>query len=806
MGNGEWGKESEVCKLKVKKIYGLVLLGLTIAVLAACSNIFGNVDKLRPNKAYTVKFNANGATNGTAPNDETASFDAPILLPGQGNLSKNNYLFGGWNTKTDGTATNYTPGISYIFNTNTTLYANWVDPATVTFTVAFISNGGSNVVSQMVNYNKNAERPTDPVKAGYTFNNWYIDEFLNVLYEFNNPVTANITLYARWNSIGDSPVTVVFFTDGGSGIPPRTVNRGNRVLQPSDPTKVGYNTFDGWYDAPDFIFPFVFGINNPISEDTTVYAKWGNPISYTIAYDKNADEAIGTTTSSMHTYDVEKPLTLNGYSLSGFNFAGWATKPDGIVDFTDGQNVKNLSTVAESTITLYAKWFSTITFNPNGGNWSGSTTNQSNEAYYNTIATLPVDPVKTGSVFTGWNTEPDGTGETFTAASPVPGNITVYAQWNSFTVYNETEWNIMVSTINAGGNGKEYTVTIGDDFSLAGSTSNTFNPLDITVTIQGDKTISLSSSGSLLRVGDRQNIKMQNINLKGIDGNTASLVYIGIGSGTLTMQGSTSVHDNTNTNTNGNDVVSGFGGGVFVYGGTFIMQDDAAVYGNNRRGSGGGVYVYTNNTTFIMQGKASVHDNIAAGSAGGVMMYGYRGGICIFTMRDNSSVYSNSGGNSSFAGGVCVTEGTFNMNDNSSVYGNIIYNGMGGGVCVTGGTFNMNNNSSVYGNIINHGVNNGYGGGVYIQGDLQGTFTKTGGTITGYGSYTGGDDSSLNVVKDSSDVASNNRGNAVYVSGFIDDGSSMIMVPLKRKETTAGPEDDLIYDGNTGTSSGAWDY
>ena len=49
------------------------------------------------------------------------------------------------------------------------------------------------------------------------------------------------------------------------------------------------------------------------------------PITYTIKYNGNGATS-GSTANSSHTYDEEKELTPNGFSRTGYNFAGWATK------------------------------------------------------------------------------------------------------------------------------------------------------------------------------------------------------------------------------------------------------------------------------------------------------------------------------------------------------------------------------------------------------------------------------------------------------------------------------------------------
>ena len=80
------------------------------------------------------------------------------------------------------------------------------------------------------------------------------------------------------------------------------------------------------------------------------------PITYTIAYDKNAVDANGTMADSSHTYDIEKALNINAFTRTGYTFAGWAWTPTGAVEFDDGQSVINLSDIAGATVTLYAVW------------------------------------------------------------------------------------------------------------------------------------------------------------------------------------------------------------------------------------------------------------------------------------------------------------------------------------------------------------------------------------------------------------------------------------------------------------------
>lgn len=66
------------------------------------------------------------------------------------------------------------------------------------YTVAFVSNGGTAVPNQ-----KYANTPvTAPTvsRAGYTLVGWYTDEACTAAYDFTQPVTDSVTLYAKWEA------------------------------------------------------------------------------------------------------------------------------------------------------------------------------------------------------------------------------------------------------------------------------------------------------------------------------------------------------------------------------------------------------------------------------------------------------------------------------------------------------------------------------------------------------------------------------------------------------------------------------
>jgi uncharacterized repeat protein (TIGR02543 family) len=150
----------------------------------------------------TVTFNANSGS-GTVPSNQYANNNTSITLPPQGNLARTNYTFGGWNTNTEGTGTNYNASSSYTVTGNITLYAKWIP---VQYTVTFNANGAAGTVpaAQTTDYNANITLPNASglTKSGYIFGGWSANTAgTGTNYNANSSytVTGNVTLYAVWN-------------------------------------------------------------------------------------------------------------------------------------------------------------------------------------------------------------------------------------------------------------------------------------------------------------------------------------------------------------------------------------------------------------------------------------------------------------------------------------------------------------------------------------------------------------------------------------------------------------------------------
>lgn len=66
------------------------------------------------------------------------------------------------------------------------------------YIITFNSTGGSPVREEKIKAGEKAYWPTDSKKEGYRFTGWYLDSHFSKAYTFEEPVTSDLTLYAKW--------------------------------------------------------------------------------------------------------------------------------------------------------------------------------------------------------------------------------------------------------------------------------------------------------------------------------------------------------------------------------------------------------------------------------------------------------------------------------------------------------------------------------------------------------------------------------------------------------------------------------
>lgn len=148
---------------------------------------------------------------------------------------------------------------------------------TEVYTVTFDSYGGTPVPpKQEVEYGHTATKPADPTLKGYTFAFWYLgeDEQNATAYDFNTPVTENITLTAKWTQ---NTYTVTFDPNGGNELAEadktKAVKIGEAYGELPTPTRKGYN-FAGWYTEAEEGTVVTADTTVSAMTDHTLYAHW----------------------------------------------------------------------------------------------------------------------------------------------------------------------------------------------------------------------------------------------------------------------------------------------------------------------------------------------------------------------------------------------------------------------------------------------------------------------------------------------------------------------------------------------------
>jgi len=277
--------------------------------------------------------------------------------------AKTGYRFTGW-TDSNGKNISSTSSSQLTVTDDVTLTAN---AEAIDYTITYDLAGGT--LDGKTNPDRyNVETPTftlnNPTKPGYVFAGW-TGTGLNTAdktVRINQGSTGNRSYTANW-IVGTSHLK----TFAGTGISSTNYASGADITVGKDVTvkadvKTGY-LFTSWTNSsgnvvsPDNNYTFSMPANDVNLTANAV------PISYNIVFNNNKPSSatgnVTGNTAAMNNvkYDTAVTLTQNDYSLNGWNFTGWNTKPDGSgTGYADKASVKNLSSTDGATVILYAQW------------------------------------------------------------------------------------------------------------------------------------------------------------------------------------------------------------------------------------------------------------------------------------------------------------------------------------------------------------------------------------------------------------------------------------------------------------------
>ena len=319
--------------------------------------------------ARTIYFNSNDGT-GTMSNISTYE-GATITLPSN-TFTRTDYTFAGWATSSDGPIVyededDYIVGSQYF-----TLYAVWKADMTITInqsgvtsatnyvspnTPQLIGYGASIPIAVLVNSSSYAviSGCGGTTKTVYDTYSGSPDDYYTASWQESGNCTVTATFYAlptltfgaAWDGGSYNSVTM---SCGGSSISSGSqVTPGTSCTATRSDAAPGTNLSE-WDGPCETSSSATCTFNMPVT-NFSIYFYYGLN-SYTLSFNGNGSTGGSTTAQSM-LYNTPTPLNLNGFTRTGYTFAGWNTLANGT-----GTSYANQAsyTIGAGNNTLYAQW------------------------------------------------------------------------------------------------------------------------------------------------------------------------------------------------------------------------------------------------------------------------------------------------------------------------------------------------------------------------------------------------------------------------------------------------------------------
>lgn len=283
-----------------------LFLTIIILLLTACKT-----------KTYTVTFVDNNQELSNIvvkKGDNLKEIDTP---------TKEGYIFLSW----------VKDGIDYDLSTpvteDITLTASWIEEPNLPNTHTVTFDFGTYKKTQTIFDGEVASEPKEtPRKEKHAFLGWYYN---NELYDFNTPVTEDITIIAKFEK---TRITINYDLQGASGTLKVEIDKGTIPKKPNDPLKFGY-TFKGWkIGNNDYKF------DKPLYEDSTIKAIYEANKYVRVSFDTDG----GNTINSQMLIEGDTLKSLPTPEKEGYTFKYWSYNNEKF----------DISTIIKKDITLLA--------------------------------------------------------------------------------------------------------------------------------------------------------------------------------------------------------------------------------------------------------------------------------------------------------------------------------------------------------------------------------------------------------------------------------------------------------------------
>lgn len=265
---------------------------------------------------------------------------------------KSGYEFCGWLDKNTGEEFDFSRPIT----SDVELVAKWRYDRV---TVSFDSNGGESVPFQVADRGTYISPPETPTNGYKVFAGWY-RQGEDEPFDFSLPVFESVVLVAHWETL---MVTVYFDSDGGSVVPAKATEKGERVTPPEPPVREGFD-FAGWQteDGEEFSF------EERILSAVTLKAIW-RVNSFWVCFDCSG----GTEVKNQLVEKGGKAVRPESFRF-GYVLLGWYEQ--------DGGEAFDFDVGVYGDVFLTAKWVKTDAFDNLCGEWTGKGATEIGDADY----------------------------------------------------------------------------------------------------------------------------------------------------------------------------------------------------------------------------------------------------------------------------------------------------------------------------------------------------------------------------------------------------------------------------------------
>jgi uncharacterized repeat protein (TIGR02543 family) len=180
---------------------------------------------------------------------------------------------------------------------------------------------------------------TDPSKSGFKFVGWFKDQSFVVPFDVSSAITENTHLYAKFDILTLANVTIHYYYEK---LATDDYELTETIVVEAE---VG-TTFNATTSVTGFI------VNTEQGSVSGVVSA-GTPLVLNVYFDREVYEIKYYSDGIQVDFDLYKfgqtIIAIPGLSMSGFEFGGWSTTPD-------GQNPYTFGATATSNVTLFAIW------------------------------------------------------------------------------------------------------------------------------------------------------------------------------------------------------------------------------------------------------------------------------------------------------------------------------------------------------------------------------------------------------------------------------------------------------------------